>query len=72
MTDYDKKWLKIFIGSEAVTFLFAKLLLVLLNLIPAASNDTVNEGLTILKGLMIPVFLIIVALVIMGAYKDNR
>lgn len=72
MTDYDKKWLWIFIGAEVLTFLFSKLVLAILGLIPAAASATANEGLDILKGLLIPIFLIITALVIMGAYKNNR
>jgi uncharacterized membrane protein len=72
MTDYDKKWLGIFIGAEVITFLFSKLILALLSLIPVTTNATVNEGLGILKGLIIPVLLIITALIIMGIFKNNR
>lgn len=72
MTEFDKKWLGIFIGAEVVTFLFAKLILLLLGLIPAATSATVNEGLDLLKGLIIPVLLVITALVVMGIYKNNR
>ncbi|MFT4144388.1 MAG: hypothetical protein QM644_08005 [Mobilitalea sp.] len=72
MTDFDKKWLGIFIGAEVITFLFSKLILALLGLIPVTANVTVNEGLGILKGLIIPVLLIITALVIMGVFKNNR
>lgn len=72
MTDFDKKWLGILIGAEVITFLFSELILALLGLIPVTTNATVNEGLGILKGLIIPVLLIITALVIMGISKNNR
>lgn len=72
MTDYDKKWLGIFIGAEVITFLFSKLILALLGLFPITTNATVNEGVGILKGLIIPVLLIITALVIMGIFKNHR
>lgn len=72
MTDYDKRWLGKFIGAEAITFLFVKLVLALLGLIPAVSNNMVNDGLNILKGLIFPLSLIITALVTMGLYRNNR
>lgn len=72
MTEFDKKWLWKFIGAEILTFLSAKLIIALLGLIPAIANDTLNEGLNILKSLILPLSLIIVALVFMGTYKNNR
>lgn len=72
MTEFDKKWLAIFIGAEVLAFLFAKLVLLLLGLIPASPNTVMNDGLDILKGLILPLSLIITALIMMGVYKNNR
>jgi len=72
MTDFDKKWLRKFVIVEVLAFLGAKLLKLVLNLLPDVTNKLIGEGLDILKGLIIPLALIITALILLGLYKNDR
>lgn len=72
MTDFDKKYLAITAGVEVLLYLAAKLVVMLLDLIPALSNEMVNEGFNLFKGMITPILLIAGALVVLGVYKNNR
>ena len=71
MTDYDKKYLWIFAGVEILVYLAGRLLIALLDFIPA-KEGFVNTSVAILKGTVTPCLLIIGALIILGVYKNNR
>lgn len=72
MTEYDKKWLWIFIGAEVVSYLFARLLKLLVGFIPTPTSETAREILALGSDLILPITLIAVALIILVQYKKNR